>query len=106
MLNEEALFRAKVPAALQRAIVRAVFDGCAVASELAEARDPNFRVDLLPHLRRTAVESALSQLRLPKGFTSSIVDTPSTHYTKISSPDVVLTAVTRARIVKYVPPYR
>ena len=40
----------------------------------------------------------------PPGFTSSLVETPSTHYTQIQSASIVITAMTRTTARRWVPP--
>ncbi len=44
-----------------------------------------------------AVEPALSQLILPRGWTAEVIRTPSSNYTQLSSDKVVITAVTPRR---------
>lgn len=106
MQSEAQLFREWVPKSLMRRLLLAVFEGCSSAFTQAIARDKDFFLDAIPALRRLSVEPSLSKLVLPQGFVSEVVKTPSTHYTLIYSPKVVITAVTRSERVKWVEPYR
>lgn len=106
MTTEIDLFRSEVPARLQIALLRAVFDGCEVAFTNAKSRGKDWFHDAVPALRRLEVEARLAGILVPDGFSISIKETPSTHYTQIESNRVVITAVTRSADVEWVAPYR
>jgi hypothetical protein len=106
MQTEAEYFREYVPLKLRRDILRVVVAGCLSAFHQSKARDRDFFHDAVPALRRLEVEPGLSKLILPRGFDSTVIRTPSTNYTQISSPRVVLTAVTRDEPVAFVKPYR
>lgn len=98
-------FKDHVPLKLRAALARAVADGCVSAYAQAKAKDREFFLDALPVFRRIEVESNLSKLILPAGFEAAVLPTNSTHYTKIYSQNIVLTAVTRSERVTWVEPY-
>lgn len=106
MSRESDLFHEQVPIRVQKAMLRAAFEGCIVAHAQASEHGREWLVDAVPPNRRLQVESRLQNLVLGDGFTVSLERTNSSHYTKIESDRVVITAVTRAAPVNYVKPYR
>lgn len=106
MSRESDLFRRYAPKSLQRALLRAAMEGCGKAHDDAMRRGKPWMFDALPTCRRLEVETRLQDLVLPPGFTVSLNETPSTHYTQIESDKLVITAVTRSESVEWVPPYR
>jgi len=94
MHNRKAFLDA-VPRQFLSRILRIIFEGCASAYDKAKQYPKEFELDAIPPLRRLAVEPMLQDIQLPPGFRSSLIETPSTHYTKIESDVVVLTALTR-----------
>jgi hypothetical protein len=106
MSNESELFHREFAKPLQAHLVRAVIDGCQAAHVKSRAISKEFFHDAIPANRRLEVEQRLHQLLLPDTFSVTVEKTPSTHYTKIESERLVITAVTRTQEVDWVPPYR
>jgi hypothetical protein len=105
MSTESDLFHQEVPKRLQIALYRSILDGCAAAHDVAKANHSGEWFHEAVYMnRRLEVEKRLRDLVLPKGFALSIEKTPSTHYSKIQSKKIVLTAVTRTRRVSWVKP--
>jgi hypothetical protein len=96
MSTESDVFNSAVPRRLQIGLLRAVIDGCRAAHDEAKRVAKEWFHDAIPPLRRLKVEPLIHGLVLPKGFTSSVRRTPSSHYTKIESDIVVVTGVTRS----------
>lgn len=106
MPGELDLFRQETPKSFMEGALRAVFEGCREAHNLAKRYDPARQVDAVPALRRLEVEERLNTLLIDSSTTvRRLVRTQSSTHAQFTFGRVVLTALTRSEAVHWVEPY-